>query len=363
MEEVLSLAPRNMPRSRSWRMLPKQNQPIKNELDEEGFQYRWSFSKRLVRSTQLFSDDFEELANIAQLYQLYSPTKVRFLLNTLFTTFVTNWLTHFWDFKSKSLETCCTALIYVCELYNTIVGVPGSSRTPQTISIPKLISNIRAVRITVRHAFQQYQKLAASPSDIRDRQDWIPAFLSASILAVAAIIFLDITVACPSPYREQIWGEAWNERIVEMRNGGYGMLIGLLKANSGGVNPLKMECWVEDSPSVPSDPFINATAESYSPDGKPLDAGQRHHPPPKKRSKKTKTTTTQSSARLDMERERNILLGFNSPAALQGMLALKEWNQKYSDILKQGEDLFSQSPFRMATTSPVASLWRIFELQ
>ena len=147
-----------------------------------------------------------------------------------------------------------------------------------------------------------------------------------------------------------------------MRNGGYGMLIGLLKANSAGLNPLKMECWAEDSPSVPSDPFINATAESYSPDTKSLDTGQRNHPPPKKRSKKTKTTT-QSSARLDMERERNILLGFNSPAALQGMLALKEWNQKYSDILKQGEDLFSQSPFRMATTSPVASLWRIFELQ
>jgi hypothetical protein len=361
MEEVLSFAPRNMPRSRSWRMLPKQVQPIKNELDEEGFQYRWSLSKRLVRSTQLFSDDFEELANIAQLYQLYSPTKVRFQLNTLFRAPVTNWPAHFWDFKSKSLETCCTALIYVCELYNTIVGVPSSSRTPQTISIPKLISGIKAARTTVRHAFQQYQKLATC--DSRDRQDWVPAFLTASILTVAAIVFLDITVACPPPYREQIWGEAWNERIVEMRNGGYGMLIGLLKANSGGVNPLKMECWVEDSPSVPSDPFINATAESYSPDGKPLDAGQRHHPPPKKRSKKTKTTTTQSSARLDMERERNILLGFNSPAALQGMLALKEWNQKYGDILRQGEDLFSQSPFRMATTSPLASLWRIFELQ
>jgi hypothetical protein len=360
MEEVLSLAPHNMPRSRSWRMLPKQIQPIKNELDEEGFQYRWSFSKRLVRATQLFSDDFEELANIAQLYQLYSPTKVRSQLNSLSPTPVTNWLTYFCYFKSKSLETCCTALIYVCELYNTIIGVPSSSRTPQTISIPKLISAIRAARTTVRHAFQQYQKLATC--DSRDRQDWVPAFLTASILTVAAIVFLDITVACPPPYREQIWGEAWNERIIEMRNGGYGMLIGLLKANSGGVNPLKMECWTEEAPSVPSDPFINATPESYSPDGKSLDAGQRHQPPPKKKSKKSKATTP-SSARLDMERERNILLGFNSPAALQGMLALKEWNQKYSDILKQGEDLFSQSPFRMATTSPTASLWRIFELQ
>ena len=222
-----------------------------------------------------------------------------------------------------------------------------------------MISSIRAVRITVRHAFQQYQKLAASPSDIRDRQDWIPAFLSASILAVAAIIFLDILVACPSPYKEQIWGEAWNERIVEMRNGGYGMLIGLLRANSRGVNPLSMECWGESSPSVPVDPFINATASL-------LDAGQTHHPHPKKRSKPnitTQSSAAKSSARSNVERERNILLGFNSPAALQGMLALKEWNQKYSDILKQGDQLFSQSPLRLAKLSPLTGLWRIFELR
>ncbi|PMD58485.1 uncharacterized protein K444DRAFT_614246 [Hyaloscypha bicolor E] len=349
MEEVLSSAPHNMPRSRTWRLLPQENRLIKIETAEDGFQYRWSFLKRLVMSTQLFSDGFEELANIAQVYQLSLPT------------------------KSKSLETCCTALISVCELYNTVVGVPTPSRTPLTISIPKLISNIRAARITVRHAFQQYQKLAASPSDSRDRQDWIPAFLSASILAVAAIVFLDILVACPSPYKEQIWGEAWTERIAEMRNGGYGMLIGLLRAYSGEVNPLKMECWGEESPSVPFDPFINATSQSYSPDGpsRSHDAGQKHHvhSPPKKRSKTNANSSAQlpggrnSAPRPDVERERNILLGFSSPAALQGMLALKEWNQKYGDILKQGDNMFSQSPLQLAKQNPLAALFRIFELR
>jgi hypothetical protein len=373
MEEVLSSAPHNMPRSRTWRLLPQQNRLIKIETAEDGFQYRWSFLKRLVMSTQLFSDGFEELANIAQVYQLSLPTKVSYQLNTHSTTSATNRLTNFLYSKSKSLETCCTALISVCELYNTVVGVPTPSRTPLTISIPKLISNIRAARITVRHAFQQYQKLAASPSDSRDRQDWIPAFLSASILAVAAIVFLDILVACPSPYKEQIWGEAWTERIAEMRNGGYGMLIGLLRANSGEVNPLKMKCWGEESPSVPFGPFINATSQSYSPDGpsRSRDADQGHHvhSPPKKRSKTNAGSSAQfsggrhSAPRLDVERERNILLGFGSPAALQGMLALKEWNRKYGDILKQGDNMFSQSPLQLAKQNPLAALFRIFELR
>jgi hypothetical protein len=119
MEEVLSFAPRNMPRSRSWRMLPKQVQPIKNELDEEGFQYRWSLSKRLVRSTQLFSDDFEELANIAQVYQLSLSIQVCFQLNILFICPVTNLLTRFFELAVKitrnmlhSLNLCLRALQY-----------------------------------------------------------------------------------------------------------------------------------------------------------------------------------------------------------------------------------------------------------
>jgi hypothetical protein len=184
-------------------------------------------------------------------------------------------------------------------------------------------------------------------------------------LTVAAIFFLDIMVACPSPYKEQIWGDPWHERIVDMRNGGYGMLISLLRVNSGGINPMKMDCWLDKSPPVspPFDPFINATAKSYSP---------AHHPPPKKRNKSNvnanaNTTShmpaTISPARPKMQQERNILLGRSSPAALQGMLALQKWNQKYGDILEQGKDVFKQPLFRLATASPLAGLWRIFELQ
>ncbi|PMD34351.1 hypothetical protein L207DRAFT_570955 [Hyaloscypha variabilis F] len=334
MEDVLRSAPWNMPRSRSWRLLPQTNKLVRYETAEDGFKYRWSFLKRLVMSTRLFPNGFDELADIAQVYQLSVPT------------------------KSKALETCCTALISVCELYHTIIGDALSSG-PQTISIPKAISNIRSARITVRHAFQQFQKLAASPSPSRDRQDWIPAFLSASILAIAAIVFIDTLVACPSPYKEQIWGEAWNDKIVEMRNGGYGMLISLLRANSGEVNPLKMGCWDRSESGsggkVESfDPFINATSESYSPEG------MSQQQPAKKRSKSSKASPP---ARTDVERERNVLLGFSSPAALQGMLALKEWNRKYSHVLAQGDNMFAQSPLQLAKQAPLAALFRIFELR
>ena len=90
MEEVLSSAPGNMPRSRTWRLLPQKDQIIKYETAEDGFKYRWSLLKRLVMSTQLFSDGFEELANIAQVYQLSYPIKVCFQLNAPSTTLVTN---------------------------------------------------------------------------------------------------------------------------------------------------------------------------------------------------------------------------------------------------------------------------------
>jgi hypothetical protein len=57
-------------------MLPQQNRLIKYDSGEEGFHYRWNYLKRLVMSTQLFSDGFEELANIAHVYQLSLPFKV-----------------------------------------------------------------------------------------------------------------------------------------------------------------------------------------------------------------------------------------------------------------------------------------------
>ena len=177
-------------------------------------------------------------------------------------------------------------------------------------------------------------------------------------MAITAIVLLDILVACPSPYKEQIWGAAWHDRIVEMRDGGYGMLVALLKANSKGINPLKLDCWSE---AVAPNPFINVTPESYSPE---------QMSPETSHGKKRRRTNVfdsekarQKSIEMDAERERNVLLGINSPAALQGILALKAWNLKYYDHLKQGEDMFSRSLYRLATMKPVAGLWRIFELE
>jgi len=137
------------------------------------------------------------------------------------------------------------------------------------------------------------------------------------------------------------------------------MLISLLRANSGEVNPLKMNCWDRSESgnggkAESFDPFINATSESYSPEG------MSQQQPAKKRSKSSKASPT---ARTDVERERNVLLGFSSPAALQGMLALKEWNRKYSHVLAQGDNMFARSPLQLAKQAPLAALFRIFELR
>jgi hypothetical protein len=98
MEDVLSSAPTNMPRSRSWRMLPHKNQVIKYDSGEEGFHYRWNYLKRLVMSTQMFSDDFAELANIAQMYQVSIPVKVcpQLSLNHSISS-AQNALMHYWN--------------------------------------------------------------------------------------------------------------------------------------------------------------------------------------------------------------------------------------------------------------------------
>ena len=137
------------------------------------------------------------------------------------------------------------------------------------------------------------------------------------------------------------------------------MLVALLKANSKGVNPLKLDCWTKEaSPN----PFINVTSESYSPEQMSPGAGQGS----KKRRRGNKVDpekARQKSIEAEAERERNILLGINSPAALQGMLALRAWYLKYHDHLKQGEDMFSKSLYMLATMKPVAGLWRIFELE
>lgn len=139
------------------------------------------------------------------------------------------------------------------------------------------------------------------------------------------------------------------------------MLISLLRSNTKGVNPLKMDCWTDDAPSTTSNPFINVTPDTYSPEQKSPGSGQGRK---RRRTNKVDSEKArQKSIDADVERERNILLGVNSPAALQGVLALKAWYLKYHDNLKQGEDMFSKSLYMQATLKPVAGLWRIFELE
>ena len=135
------------------------------------------------------------------------------------------------------------------------------------------------------------------------------------------------------------------------------MLVALLKAHSKGVNPLKMDCWTNEAASTP---FINVTPESYSPEQSSPGAS---HGKKRRRSNINSEIARKKSIEMDAQRERNILLGINSPAALQGMLALKAWYSKYHEHLKQGEDMFSKSLYMLATMKPVAGLWRIFELE
>lgn len=136
------------------------------------------------------------------------------------------------------------------------------------------------------------------------------------------------------------------------------MLIALLRANSRGVNPLKMDCWTEAA----SNPFINVTPETYVPEQSTPHEG--HGKKKRRRNNEVDSGKAhQNSIEQEAERQRNILLGINSPAALQGVVSLKAWYLKYHDHLKQGEDMFSKSLYMLVTMKPVAGLWRIFELE
>ena len=136
------------------------------------------------------------------------------------------------------------------------------------------------------------------------------------------------------------------------------MLVSLLRANSRGINPLKLDCWNDETTTTP---FINVTPESYSPEE--MSPGDGHGKRRRRTNKGESEKARQRSIEIEAQRERKVLLGIDSPAALQGMLALKAWYRKYHEHLKQGEDMFSKSLFMLATMKPVASLWRIFELE
>jgi hypothetical protein len=73
MEDVVGAAPPNIPRRRPWRTL---SNPKVYDFGKLSFQDRWTLSKQQANSTQLFREDFAELANIAQSYQSSLPRRV-----------------------------------------------------------------------------------------------------------------------------------------------------------------------------------------------------------------------------------------------------------------------------------------------
>lgn len=77
MEDVMVFAPPNMTRKRTWRMLPLKSDQKDYDFGTLVFQDRWTLSRQQVESTGLFGEDYAELANIAQQYQVLLPSPVR----------------------------------------------------------------------------------------------------------------------------------------------------------------------------------------------------------------------------------------------------------------------------------------------
>jgi len=60
--------------------------------------------------------------------------------------------------------------------------------------------------------------------------------------------------------------------------------------------------------------------------------------------------------------DEDVLLGNQSPAALQGLKALKRWQVKYGEHLKQGEHMFTKELYALAMIRPVAALYKVFDV-
>ncbi|KAG9242876.1 hypothetical protein BJ878DRAFT_543847 [Calycina marina] len=310
MEDSLLSGPAFIERSRSWRGFMLERPHI--QYDFEALNQpsdQWVTTVKQARSTLLWGEDCTELLEIVRNYQ------------------------NNFNKPNLSLQATAISLSAVCDLYNCFVTAPTR---PSHCAVQDIVAHVRTVRITLRAAFQHLQHLALSPTPTRERKDWFPTFLSAVMITMAAITFVDILGSAQPPYREQIWGNDWGERVKEMRHGGYGMLIGVLRANTNGVNPLKLKCWTEEK----SDPFIIETPKSY---------------------KKGKQSLRETSS--PAEREREILLGRQSPAALRGVLELKKWQEKYKADLEIGENMFVKEIYAQAMMRPVASLWKVFEMK
>lgn len=296
--------------------------------------------------------------------------------------------------QNKSLEASCRILIECCELYKCFIT---TTMPPAPIPVLNLLEKIRTTRSTMRRAFKEYQALALAPSDSRSRRDWLPSFLSACSLAISAVVFIDMMIAIPSPYKERIWGVSWQQRIGEIRHGGYGMMLEVLKANTKNVNPLKLSCWNQDfgidtsfdiNENIPDtfigNQFLNEqydTGYTFDPISHtqfPYDLSMPIHNFPNTQDilfpninyEQTYYNDWQAQQiqlkiqkQAKAEEERRVLLGDTSPEALQGMMAVKSWQITNYEHLKLGEDIFKKDLYRQATINPIAGLWRIFDMK
>ncbi|QSZ36559.1 hypothetical protein DSL72_006439 [Monilinia vaccinii-corymbosi] len=367
MEENLRAIPRNTLKTKTWRIFSAERaeKAYDHDFDNVVFRDHFVLAQEQARSTGVFDEKYSDLMRIAQTYQesILQP--------------------------NKSLEASCRILIECCELYKCFIT---TTMPLSPIPVLNLLKKIRTTRSTMRRAFKEYQALALAPSDFRSRRDWLPSFLSACSLAISAVVFIDMMVAIPSPYKERIWGVSWQDRITEIRHGGYGMMLEVLRANTKNVNPLELSCWNQgidtsfqafnNSAHDPfaGNQFINAqysTGYALDPSSQPqysygleiptqdftqdiLYANVNYEP---FYYDDWQQIQIKMQEQKKAEEERRILLGDNSPEALQGMMAVKSWQRRNYEHLKLGEDIFKKDLYRQATINPIAGLWRIFDMK
>ncbi|PQE05869.1 hypothetical protein CJF31_00004644 [Rutstroemia sp. NJR-2017a BVV2] len=284
MEDHLRAIPRGTLKTKTWRMWST-NRLDQHDFDNVVFRDHFVLAQEQALSTNIFDHEYAKLLSIAQSYQEATLE------------------------PNKALETSCRILIECCELYKCFIN---TSATPTEIPILTLLEKIRTTRSTMRRAFREYQALALSPSDFRSRRDWLPSFLSACMLATSAVVYIDMMIAIPSPYKERIWGVQWHERVTQIRHGGYGMMLEVLRANTKNVNPLELSCWVgtTDYGIETTDPYAVGSNAQY------------------------------------------VDLGVDSTNSYQNY-----------DHLQQGENIFAKDLYRQSQINPIAGLWRIFDMR
>lgn len=154
-----------------------------------------------------------------------------------------------------------------------------------------------------------------------------------------------------------------------MRRGGYGVLLNLLKANTNGVNPLKLDCWKDNSEKAvgESSPFIISTPSNYNKQSTKVRAKEKGKaaltlPVLKTRPDKIEPASYFWETPGTLHSDQDVLLGNQSPAALQGLIALKAWHLKYEEHLKQGQNMFAKELYALAMIRPIAGLAKVFDI-